>query len=235
MDNSDCIDAGNPVLSCLDNVNVDINLTARVKKDRIDIGAYEYGCVNIHPVSDNICQGEKYQLNGFDIDATDTGIFIYSKLIGVYNGCDSVLQLTLSVLPVTSSSFTVKQPEPYTWNDSVYSTSGTYKQVFTGYNGCDSVVTLFYTNTTNIKDYNTPVQISLFPNPASDMLYIQISGMPLDEIYFRLYDMKGKLLVTQKAKSETTAFNMSGLSKGMYYLYVNNNNQWIKTLKVVKQ
>jgi hypothetical protein len=235
MDNSDCIDAGNPVLSCLDNVNVDINLTARVKKDRIDIGAYEYGCVNIHPVSDNICQGEKYQLNGFDIDATDTGVFIYSKLIGVYNGCDSVLQLTLSVLPKTSSSFTVKQPEPYAWNDSVYSTSGTYKQVFTGHNGCDSVVTFFYTNTTNIKDYNAPVQISLFPNPASDMLYIQISGMPLDEIYFRLYDMKGKLLVTQKAKSETTAFNMSGLSKGMYYLYVNNNNQWIKTLKVVKQ
>jgi len=235
MENSVCVDAGNPDLSCLNNMNVDINLTARVKKARIDIGAYEYGCVNIHPVSDNICQGEKYQLNGFDIDAKDTGILIYSKLIGVYNDCDSVLQLTLSVLPVTSSSFTVKQPEPYTWNDSVYSTSGAYKQVFTGYNGCDSVVTLFYTNTNNIKDYNTPVQISLFPNPASDMLYIQISGMPLDEIYFRLYDMKGKLLDTQKAISETTAFNMSGLSKGMYYLYVNNNNQWIKTLKVVKQ
>ena len=87
------------------------------------------------------------------------------------------------------------------------------------------MVTLFYTNTNNIKDYNTPVQISLFPNPASDMLYIQISGMPLDEIYFRLYDMKGKLLDTQKAISETTAFNMSGLSKGIYYFYVNNNNQ----------
>ena len=56
MENSVCVDAGNPDLSCLNNMNVDINLTARVKKARIDIGAYEYGCVNIHPVSDNICQ-----------------------------------------------------------------------------------------------------------------------------------------------------------------------------------
>lgn len=235
MENSVCINAGNPDLSCLDNVNVDINLTARVKKDRIDIGAYEYGCVNIHPISDNICQGEKYQLYGFDIDAKDTGVFIYSKLIGVFDGCDSVLQLTLSVLPKTKFSFSIKQPEPYTWNDSVYSKSGTYQQIFTAVNGCDSVVTLFYTNSTNIEEYNNSVSVNLFPNPVSDLLSIQISGIPFDGINFLLYDMKGKLLETQKAKSETTALNMAGLSKGMYYLLVKNNNQWIKTLKIVKQ
>jgi hypothetical protein len=60
-------------------------------------------------------------------------------------GCDSVATLNLIVNPITSSStsITICETElPFTWNNNLYLTSGSYSVTRTSSLGCDSVATL---------------------------------------------------------------------------------------------
>ncbi len=72
-----------------------------------------FGCVNtahttvnINPRYQNhytaeICQGESYHLNGFDIPAQqEAGVFLFTDSLQSIYGCDSILSLTLTVKPL---------------------------------------------------------------------------------------------------------------------------------------
>ena len=74
---------------------------------------------------------------------TESGVYTYNM--------DTTLQetpackLTTLYLTINSSvteSFEATACDSYTWNDSIYTTSGEYTQTFTAANGCDSTVTL---------------------------------------------------------------------------------------------
>ncbi|MFN4880888.1 MAG: hypothetical protein ACK5IO_02445, partial [Bacteroidota bacterium] len=69
----------------------------------------------------------------------------YSVTLTSSLGCDSVATLNLLVNPITSSStnITICETElPYTWNNNLYLTSGSYSVTRTSSLGCDSVATL---------------------------------------------------------------------------------------------
>ncbi len=77
---------------------------------------------------------------------TESGVYTYNT--------DTTLQETpackLTTLHLTinhsvTNTFEVTACDSYTWNDSIYTTSGEYTQTFTAANGCDSVVTLHLT------------------------------------------------------------------------------------------
>ena len=61
------------------------------------------------------------------------------------SGCDSVVTLHLTVHHTVYGDTTATACDSFTWNDSVYTESGDYIQVFPAANGCDSVVTLHLT------------------------------------------------------------------------------------------
>ena len=66
----------------------------------------------------------------------------YSVEITDNNGCMKVADFALTQNPAITSSFSVSQCDPYTWESNYYPISGTYQQVFSAANGCDSTVTL---------------------------------------------------------------------------------------------
>ncbi len=83
-----------------------------------------YGCVNtahvrvnVNPRYQNhytaeICQGESYHLNGFDIPAQDeAGVFLFTDSLQSINGCDSILSLTLTVKPLPVINSTIQGQE----------------------------------------------------------------------------------------------------------------------------
>jgi uncharacterized protein YegP (UPF0339 family) len=87
-----------------------------------------------------ICEGEIYDYEGNEL--TETGDYEY-----VYdgpNGCDSIVTVRLTVLPLQSSILYVAQcvGTSYTFNGEVLTESGTYSVLLTGPNGCDSTATL---------------------------------------------------------------------------------------------
>ena len=69
----------------------------------------------------------------------------YSVTLTSSLGCDSVASLNLLVNPstISSTNITICETElPFTWNNNLYLTSGTYSVTRTSSLGCDSVASL---------------------------------------------------------------------------------------------
>jgi hypothetical protein len=90
-----------------------------------------------------ICSNGAYNFNGQIL--TDAGI--YAATLAGSNGCDSVVTLHLSVLPVSASFMeaTICDNELYPFNGNDLDASGIYTEVLPASNGCDSTVTLTLT------------------------------------------------------------------------------------------
>ncbi|MEL7120884.1 MAG: T9SS type A sorting domain-containing protein, partial [Bacteroidota bacterium] len=88
----------------------------------------------------SICEGDTYMFGNRELRVPGeyTGSFIGS------GGCDSIVFLTLEIIPRRSSGFSVSicEGETYEFNDQVLDQSGIYQQTLMGSNGCDSIITL---------------------------------------------------------------------------------------------
>lgn len=89
---------------------------------------------------ESICDGESYQVGS----STYTTPGLYQDVLVAANGCDSIVDLALTVLDVPETALTelICNGETYTLGSTGYTTSGTYMDTFTAANGCDSIVTL---------------------------------------------------------------------------------------------
>ena len=87
-----------------------------------------------------ICQGGSYLFNGTTYNTAGT----YTKTLINAAGCDSIATLNLTVNASTSSttSASICQGSPYTFNGSTYNTAGTYSKTLINAAGCDSIATL---------------------------------------------------------------------------------------------
>ena len=70
---------------------------------------------------------------------------------------------------------------------------------------------------TSIKD-NIKNRISIYPNPASD--FISVKG--IENATVTVFDMTGKELITSNNCNETTKININNLSRGVYFVCVEN-------------
>ena len=80
-----------------------------------------------------------------------------------------------------------------------------------------------------------PVQVTVFPNPASEVINIEFDT-PVDvEISLFLLDTQGKLVKTEKIEAATTnkQINMQDLPSGIYYLRL-TKGKLVNVYKVVK-
>ncbi len=91
--------------------------------------------------------------------------------------------------------------------------------------------------------------ISAFPNPTSDNLTLNISEFDISNLSYQLYDMRGKLLQSQKITGNQTSIVMSNLVPATYFVkvvktqgiatqpevhYLKSNNVGAKQFSVVK-
>ena len=93
------------------------------------------------PVAAEICEGSSYSF--FDQTLTTAGT--YTHTLQTVHGCDSVITLTLTVLPGTHNVETETACESFVWHGETYTTSGTYTYAYSNANGCASVDTLHLT------------------------------------------------------------------------------------------
>ncbi len=104
--------------------------------------------LNVLPLADSTfsattCSNEPYNFNGVLLTASGE----YVDTLTAENGCDSIVTLQLTVLPVagTDLSAAICADEFYDFNGTVLNTTGTYTDVLTAENGCDSIITLTLT------------------------------------------------------------------------------------------
>ncbi|WP_167343408.1 T9SS type A sorting domain-containing protein [Flavobacterium chungangense] len=72
-------------------------------------------------------------------------------------------------------------------------------------------------------------EITFFPNPASDILYIK-SFLNIEQLY--LFDITGKLVLSQ---SGTKQINIKNLPKGIYFVKVRTDSGKVYTKRILKE
>ncbi|MEG1556575.1 MAG: T9SS type A sorting domain-containing protein, partial [Bacteroidales bacterium] len=78
------------------------------------------------------------------------------------------------------------------------------------------------------------IQLSVYPNPTTDMVYLQFVDVQPEGISYQLFDIYGKLISVQSIRSTHTVVPMQNLSSGIYLLKINSgvgNEQVVKIIK----
>ncbi|MCR4966011.1 MAG: T9SS type A sorting domain-containing protein [Bacteroidales bacterium] len=104
-------------------------------------------------LTDEICLGETYNQNGFQVTPTAAGLATYQRVVPTQYGCDSTVNLALTVNPVYhfDETATICDNEQYEWlNHNVeigmlQAGTYTYNDNLQTVSGCDSTYTLTLT------------------------------------------------------------------------------------------
>ncbi len=101
-------------------------------------------------LSDTICENDTYLFGGLALNTT--GIYVDSLVSD--NGCDSVVTLDLTVLPILTEVITVEicEGETFDFNGTPLSSAGTYNDNLISSLGCDSLVSLTLIVNTNYEE-----------------------------------------------------------------------------------
>ena len=99
-------------------------------------------------LTDAVCQGGVYTENGFNITANQTlnsGVFLFEIIKQSYLGCDSVVNLELTVNSTYQLNDTViicQEELPYLYNNNLLTTAGNHRIALKTKAGCDSIINL---------------------------------------------------------------------------------------------
>ena len=102
---------------------------------------YKRGSVTGPSITASTCENEAYYYNGYAYSVAGT----YHQYYTAASGCDSIVTINLSVLPVSSRTIERETCNSLIWNGETYTESGTYEQTLQNQHGCDSVVTMYLT------------------------------------------------------------------------------------------
>jgi len=107
--------------------------------------------------------GKEYTASGNYVDTLQT-----------IHGCDSIITLHLTIHNSIATDTTVIATDSLLWEDTILRKSGDYIYHFTTVHGCDSIITLHLTihNTPTDLTAHTATPYVVYPNPATDMVYL---------------------------------------------------------------
>ncbi|MFC2111048.1 choice-of-anchor Q domain-containing protein [Bacteroidota bacterium] len=141
-------------------VTTDLEGNVRIFNSTVDMGAYEAlsapGTV-ISYQSQNICQGDSFLFDNNYLTTTGT---YYDTLFNASSaGCDSVIQLSFTVLPsyYFNESDTICNGDSILWHGAYYLSNGIYYDSLTTTSSCDSIFMfeLFVNPTFAISEFDT--------------------------------------------------------------------------------
>ncbi|OBX22180.1 MULTISPECIES: T9SS type A sorting domain-containing protein [Bizionia] len=118
----------------------------------------------------------------------------------------------------------------YTVGQLVYTTntgSGTLTQ------GVQQSIELFTLSNLELSTVN--LTAVTYPNPTSDYVVLAISDAKLTDLSYALFDLQGRVVVKGSVSQERSKISMENLASGTYILKVSQNNQALKTFKIIKK
>jgi hypothetical protein len=82
----------------------------------------------------------------------------------------------------------------------------------------------------------TSVNLTAFtyPNPTKDFIILKIMDKGINNLRYTLFDVNGKSIASGSIAESSTQIQMKQLSIGAYVLKVSQQNQSLKTFKIIK-
>ncbi len=157
-----------------------------------------------------------------------------------------LLQLILSVVLFTSNFTALNAQEAIvaSGGGTTGSSGGTAsysigQMVYTTYTStvgsiAQGVQQSFEFTTLGIEDDLINLSLIAFPNPTSSVLTLKIKEYSLDNMYYWLYDIQGRILIQNKLTNFTTNLPTENLAPAIYFLRVSNQSKVLKTFKIIK-
>lgn len=75
---------------------------------------------------------------------------------------------------------------------------------------------------------------SIYPNPTTTFLFLQINALKYNDLVYQLYDSNGRLLETREVVAKKTTISMSEYISAIYFLKVITRRGNVKTFKIIK-
>lgn len=86
-----------------------------------------------------------------------------------------------------------------------------------------------------LKESKLNLSLSIFPNPTSENLTLEIKDYKNEKLFYQLYDMQGKLINNGQITTQQTHLNMHGYATATYLMHViNQDNKKVGSFKIVK-
>jgi hypothetical protein len=90
--------------------------------------------------------------------------------------------------------------------------------------------------TTDIKKLDNTLSFKAYPNPSSEDLFLEMNAFRNEKLNYQLYDMQGKLIMTNPIEIPKTQINMRALAVGSYVIHIyDSKNQAIQTIQIIKE
>jgi hypothetical protein len=87
-------------------------------------------------------------------------------------------------------------------------------------------------STVDLNDDAINLEIKLYPNPTTNYLTLEVSNSK--KISYELSDMQGKVIENKKVKEKNTTIRMETLPNSIYLLKITEEDQSLKTFKIIK-
>ena len=189
--------------------------------------SYKKTKIKTTQVTDSICQGNIYNFHGKILTQSD----IYYDTLQAIHGCDSVIELNLSVISIdtTHISAEICQGESYDFFGNLLTTNGVRCHTLQSVNHCDSVIELRLTVTVGIVETQLIASLPrIYPNPTTGKLIIENGELKIESI--EIYDIYGRKHISLFTfHNSPIEVDISHLATGMYFLNVGE-----KVYKVIK-
>jgi len=79
------------------------------------------------------------------------------------------------------------------------------------------------------------ISITIYPNPTTNNLTLQVSDYNSEKLSYQLYDMQGKLLNHEQIVAPQTQINMNSLPNATYFVHlINPENKKVQSFKIIK-
>jgi len=78
------------------------------------------------------------------------------------------------------------------------------------------------------------LSMSVYPNPATDDLILEVKDFELSNLSFQLFDVQGRCLQNEKITDSQTKIVISNLKPATYFVKVIQGNKEIKVFKILK-
>ena len=86
----------------------------------------------------------------------------------------------------------------------------------------------------SVEDLRVDIEIKVYPNPTANFVNLKIENSKIENMQYILTSVYGKILQTRKITKDQEQVDFSNFTMGTYFISILENNQLIKTFKIIK-
>jgi hypothetical protein len=87
---------------------------------------------------------------------------------------------------------------------------------------------------TDVESVNVLVNLSVYPNPTSDCIILDISDELTTDMLYQVFTIDGKTVSQNSIRDNRTTIDLTSAQTGVYLLKVFDNNRVIRVFKIIK-